>query len=183
MANNRNYFSGIFSVPFLHTSVDNWNVKKSEILNLKSSGLVLEKNEYMITDFWSKNRYTNLVEKILKKEILDINQFFGLSDHYVRESWIEISDKNMCHPVHTHGPFGISAVCFVEYDENEHTPTVFLSQYLDYLSGQYPQYIPPNITEGSLIAFPSNINHFTFPNKSDIPRTILSFNLAHISVR
>ena len=37
--------------------------------------------------------------------------------------------------------------------------------------------IPKEVVEGDIIFFPSAIPHSTQPSNSDIPRTIVSFNL------
>ena len=72
---------------------------------------------------------------------------------------------------------GFSSVCFVEYDENVHTPTKFISPYSNFVNGSCLDHSPKNVIEGSLIFFPSAILHYTHPNNNNNTRTILSFNL------
>ena len=83
----------------------------------------------------------------------------------------------MSHAPHSHGCHGLSAVCFVQYDKNEHTPTRLLSPHYDPIEGYNMEYIENDITEGSLIVFPSNIIHDTIPSQSEHSRIILSMNI------
>ena len=72
---------------------------------------------------------------------------------------------------------GFSAVCFVEYDQEVHTPTQFIAPFNDFMQGNTLQYSPSCVMEGTLLIFPSVIHHFTLPNTSDKRRIALSFNL------
>jgi hypothetical protein len=47
---------------------------------------------------------------------------------------------------------------------------------MDSLRSSYV-YFTPEVTEGTIIFFPSNVLHQTLPSTSDKPRKIVSFNL------
>ena len=91
-------------------------------------------------------------------------------------SWFETSSQGDYHGIHTHGLVGYSAVCFIDYDSDEHTATQFVSSFNNLLTGEALQH-SPEVNEGSLIFFPACILHYTEPNKSVKERKILSFNI------
>ena len=82
----------------------------------------------------------------------------------------------MDHAVHNHGPGGFSSVCFIEYDKHNHKPTTFISSFGNYITGELERY-QPDVEEGDIIFFPSNLLHYAPTNLSKITRTIISFNL------
>lgn len=90
--------------------------------------------------------------------------------------WLVKYEKGDWHPPHTHGSKGYSGVIYVEYDENEHTPTYFINSTTDPVTDR-TNYVRPNMFEGDIVIAPSNILHFTYPNTSDKARMILGFDM------
>ena len=178
---NSNYIMGMFQIPLAHLKIKDLQDKKTKILDLYKAEKTVHKEEHIITDFHYNTKkgydYSSEVYTILKEEIDSFTSKMGLVNYFVRNSWMEISKDDMDHKVHNHGALGFSSVCFVEYNEKIHKPTHFISPFGDYETGSLIYFIPPNIGEGSLIFFPSSINHFTVPSRSDKERIILSFNL------
>ena len=84
----------------------------------------------------------------------------------------------MYHELHNHGQLGYSATCFLSFDPKVHTPTQFIAPFNNPLNGLIVKHIPENITEGTLLFFPSMLLHYTQPNLSTKERIVLSFNLA-----
>ena len=175
-----NYMINMFSIPLIHVQIDEWEFKKKEIIKLfSSSNLKIDKLEKVKSDFSTKGKsYNGKVQKIFSNEIQTLAQFTEMKNLRVSNSWIESADRNMYHQIHNHGALGYSAVCFVDYDETHHFPTQFVSPFNNFLNGSILSYSPEQISEGSLLFFPSMIHHYTTPNESDIERTILSFNLS-----
>lgn len=185
------YFHAMFSTPILHLKIKNWSEKKSELLNLYNSISVnkeifkrqnlshqfdVETDYHYIHDNQEDDTncvYDQEIGAILQDELEDVADTFDMSLEIVT-SWFEKASIGNCHSAHNHGPTGLSAVCFIEFDPNHHSPTVFVNP--DLCSDQL-NFVPPHINEGSLIVFPSNIIHFTEPNSSDKKRIILSFNM------
>lgn len=183
MRNTRdNYTIGIFDTPFCHRTIKNWSEKKQSLLDLKSDKLQHIEIENIITDYrHSSNKefsYSEKIYEILKEEIDSVYDEFNLKNYFIRNSWMEVAERNMDHKVHNHGAVGLSVVCYIEYDHKVHTPTHFLSPFGEFENGSTRVFVPQGIREGSMIVFPSMLNHFTIPNNSDVQRTILSFNLA-----
>lgn len=177
---NKNYSVGIFDFPLIHLKVRHWEDKKSQIIALKDEkNLKHVEQENIITDYQSSNtnNYSKKLEEILEQELNEIYKILNLKDYYIRNSWIEVAEHNMDHKVHNHGALGMSCVCYLDFDPKVHTATHFMSPYGDFETGTTQVFVPQKIEEGSLICFPSMLNHFTLPNSSDIPRGICSFNL------
>ena len=175
------YTVGLFSVPFCHKKIQNWKEKKSQLLKLKVEEHINYENEDNIaTDFpfSNKNNYSQKIEEILQEELNSIYMHIGVENYFIKNSWIEVSEENMNHNPHNHGALGLSAVVFLNYNPKYHKPTHFISPIGNFETGVNLHFIPFNVDEGSLIVFPSMINHFTMPNKSDVPRTIISFNMS-----
>lgn len=85
--------------------------------------------------------------------------------------------KHDYHQVHNHRTIGLTGIIYLEYDQLEHNPTYFIAPFNDPIKDTSLFYIPQNIKEGSIIVFPSFINHFSNPNKSDKERKILAFDI------
>jgi hypothetical protein len=122
------------------------------------------------------NDFNNMVYDILpwREESDGWEYFFKLEN-----SWFEKASKSKQHSAHTHGPVGYSCVLFLDYDLEEHSPTVFLNPFFSSFFGCPPDYSPNHIVkEGSLICFPSPIVHYTHPNNSSKDRIILSWNMS-----
>ena len=196
----------MFSIPLVHIEIKNWKQKKSKLLNLhnvvKCNNESRGGNLDVITDYHynseNNSNYSPQIHNILKEEIslsedilLNPNDFLNVDfdnrfddesnfEYYFKleNSWFESSLKGSRHEVHNHGPVGYSCVVFVEFDENEHTPTRFLNPYFSSFFGNPCDYTPDHLVkEGSLIIFPSPVLHYTQPNISDKVRLILSWNM------
>ncbi|AOV60184.1 hypothetical protein S820908_037 [Synechococcus phage S-CAM9] len=181
------YFHPMFSTPILHVKIDNWIEKKRALLKLfdtheKNCSLWEETDVFGVeTDFHrnlnknNKNRcnYNAEVADILFDELEFASEAFGIGV-VIGAAWFEKSKKGTHHGAHHHGPIGLSAVCFIEYDKNHHTPTIFMNPNC---SSVKEYFTPPHVSEGSLIIFPSNIVHYTTPNISDENRIVLAFNM------
>ena len=207
-----NFVIPMFSVPLCHIEVENWKIKKEQLLNIHKN---VETNENgnptnrfdVSTDYHFNNKsgssYSIDIHRILQDEInllqdmiLHPTDFNNMvydilpemecddCDYYFRleNSWFERAPKSKQHSAHTHGPVGYSCVLFLDYDCNEHSPTVFLNPFFSSFFGCPPDYCPDHIVkEGSLICFPSPVVHYTNPNNSDNDRMILSWNMSIVN--
>lgn len=175
-------YQNMFSIPIFHLKVENWKEKKKQLVdtwNLIREDCYREKN--LLISYGSKNcseKLDDVIHKILNQEIKNFLSNLDYHSYKFLNGWFQCASKCGFHGVHNHGQLGYSSVCFVNYDENEHTPTTFISPFTDFIMGDTMLYQPDSITEGSIIFFPSSIAHFTEPNCSDKERLIVSFNLA-----
>jgi hypothetical protein len=156
-----------FSVPIFKYKVQNWDIKKKKLLELfnifqhKIVGNVITSSIDIKTNILSEE--IELFEKELG---------FNLS---ATVTWFQQYHLNMDHSVHTHGPYGFSSVCYIEYDKENHDSTIFISPFGNNINGELDRY-SPDVEEGDIIFFPSNLFHYVPVNLSKITRTIISSN-------
>ena len=183
---HQEYLIPMFSTPLLHLKVDNWEEKKEALLEIfnrrKQNPKVFKtatkhENHDVETDYhhnYDRNLdYSDDITDILRDELEILSDTFNCSVE-VCTTWFEKASKGKMHQVHNHGIQGFSAVCFIEFDPDHHTPTIFLNPNL--ADVEIANALPPRIREGSIIFFPSYVLHYTAPNESDVDRIILSFN-------
>jgi hypothetical protein len=132
------------------------------------------------TDFnnqsYYQNNYFTDISEILDDEIMRFSIESNFEDLSI-SCWFQRYTQGCFHTPHNHGAIGYSSVCYIEYDEDEHTPTVFISPFANPKDGTLMHYFPQNIKEGTIIFFPSSITHYVLPNESKKIRIILSMNL------
>lgn len=193
----------MFAVPLLHIKISNWQDKKDKLLELFESGKewlncldtvnttystgkqlkdktrkeILERNN------WNKH-FFETIDDIFYEEKKIIYETFGNPEEFpeqtakIEYAWFQEQIKGMFHGPHTHGcaPGRLASVCFIEFDENIHTPTEFISPFHNILEKDQI-HREKNITSGSLIVFPANTIHYTLPNQFEKSRIILSMNI------
>jgi len=176
-----NYYN-IFAIPFLHMKVQEWDKKKKKILELcdketftfEKVGTV--KNSFDIDESKSL-KLSETIENILIDEIEAFNEVFNIKKSKIIQSWFQVEERDMYHPIHNHGYGHFSSICYLEFDKDRHLATTFIAPAPDVLSGDISNFVPENITEGSIVFFPSGLPHYSPGNKSEINRKILSFNI------
>ena len=72
--------------------------------------------------------------------------------------WFEKSEKYGQHTPHTHGSRGFSCVLFVNYDREEHKPTVYMNPFTSYFYGTNPDWTCPEVLRKDL-CFVGTISH------------------------
>jgi len=157
-----------FSVPIFKYKIQNWNIKKKQLLDLFNN------LEHKVVG----NVITSPIgikTNILLEEIKLFEKELGINC-YSTAVWFQKYDISMNQAVHTHGATGFSSVCFIEYDKNKHKPTTFVSPFGNYITGELERY-KPDVEEGDIIFFPSNLLHYAPINLVKEVRTIVSFNL------
>ena len=172
----------MFYVPIYQATVSDWNRKKKILLSFIDEDKMIKpednsRNEHITTDYFNdKNSKINSIEMTIKDDLNAFSDVLTLKTS-INNYWFERADTGEYHPIHNHGIGRYSAVLYLEYDKDVHTPVEFVSPFLNFMNGTQALYKPDNVNEGSLLIFPSAINHFTHPNKSNKPRTVLAFNL------
>lgn len=176
---HNNFISPMFIVPYLQLDVGNWKDKKKKLLELMDA-CNLNKDSFVLTSFYDNEtiNQNDLIQSIFEEELNYMKKTFGFNDCVIKHSWFQEQTNNMFHSIHDHcgGNVSISSICYIEYDSSEHTATQFISPYMDSLNFSYLNFTP-QVNEGTIIFFPSNILHQTLPSTSDKPRKIVSFNL------
>lgn len=183
----------MFQCPILHMEMPNWETKKKNLLELSklqsfSSKIASNHTNFgtVNTTFFHANENDGNDDEItLKTELANIleeefeafEETFQVNFTGIDLAWFQTEKENMYHGIHNHGYGTFSVVCYLDYNPKVHTPIYFLCPYNNLFTGEVDLYTPPHLNEGSIIFFPSSINHFTQPNQSKIDRNILAFNV------
>ena len=162
----------MFKVPFKHYSLGDWKDRKDKLV------AVLPKD--LGTDFFDNKekgipKYMDTVGEVIADCMQDFSQFYPCPV-MVTSVWYARGGNMDAHAPHNHGATGYSAILYVDFDPFVHEPTRFFSPFSDPANGDMIDF-QPVVKEGDLVVFPSFVLHEAPPNKSDKPRTIVSFNI------
>ncbi len=116
----------------------------------------------------------------------------GLHDRIgINHAWFNAYKTGQSHDLHDHLPGQFSAIHYIKYDPEVHTPTVFLNPYRQVSQASAPPRrnldttkCPPMwaqrsffpVEEGDLIVFPAFFEHCVLKQTSDEFRITMSFN-------
>ena len=175
-------YYNIFAIPFLHIKIQEWDKKKKKLLELCDKENFTFEKVGTVKNSFSMNETKSLglsesIENLLMPEIDAFKDVFKIKQSKIIQSWFQIEERFMYHPIHNHGYGHFSSVCYIEFDKDKHLPTTFIAPAPDVLSGDISNFVPEDITEGSIVFFPSGLPHYSPGNKTEINRKILSFNI------
>ena len=96
----------------------------------------------------------------------------------LQDIWAQRYIDLIGHSAHQHQPQGYSCVFYAEYDPSVHRGTTMFRPYLDPNDELNTNscFTPP-VEEGNILVFPSWMLHEVMPSDTDIPRTVIAFNL------
>ncbi|MAG49812.1 hypothetical protein CMO86_09255 [Candidatus Woesearchaeota archaeon] len=160
--------SNDLSIPFYLYKVNNWEEKKKKLISCLNQ-LKRKKIGNVITSQMLGN------VEILSEEIEKFQNEIDVK-LLASESWFQLYENGMNHSVHNHGAIGFSSICYVSFKKEIHKSTKFVLPFLNPIDGSVQHY-SPNVDEGFIIFFPSNLMHYAPVNTSCENRIIFSFNL------
>jgi len=169
------------STQYFKYEVSDWESKKKRMLDAMADS-VYTRPELAngLTDFEtdreSPRGYVDTFMEIFANELQEFGREIQVQQFKISDIWSVQYKKGDHHPVHTHGRTNLSGVLYLEYDSNEHTPTNFVVNNMNAFTNM-TDIITPIVKEGDMFIFPSNVLHFTMPNKSDKIRKIISFDI------
>ena len=163
--------------------LDDWAEKKQRIYEF------MEKYPYVKGRYQPLSNYdpirfdpektsaaADFTNEVFGESIQQFGREIGAVGYNITMAWSQTSGTNMEQAIHNHGYKGFSATCYVDFDPEVHTSTVFYDNLPSFWDGIKRQMEIPNCKEGSLFIFPAYADHFARPNLSDKPRTIFAFN-------
>ena len=165
-----------FTIPFYTIQIDDWSIKKQKLLKICDSSRLTNNDDIskVYTDFFTDRNYNNQVYEILSDDISKFSNKVKITLE-LNSIWFQKYIKGNFHSPHDHGARGYSSICFIDYDENEHNPPRFICPFKS-VYGEFVEYTPDNVVEGTMIFFPSMLLHYVLPTTSDKVRTIMSMN-------
>jgi hypothetical protein len=168
----------LFSVKYVSVQTEDWSDKKPKLEALlrdhefERSGLA----QFETDRHSNNNRYVDDFCRIFGDELNRFGMEMGLTQLRIGAIWSVRYHKGDYHAVHNHRSAGYSGILYMNYDEDEHTPSVHISPWNDPVSDMTPYAVPP-AREGTFVFVPSNVLHFTRPNNSDKLRQIVAFDM------
>ena len=168
----------LFATNYFMYGILDWPTKKEKILDfIKGENLLRDTHKTFLSDRdINQNEYKQLFLETCETELDQFKQEAKLPRIDIKSIWTAKYEKGDFHPVHNHSGKGYSGILYLEYDEEEHDGTWFVSPTNNPVNDR-TEYTKVTAYEGCIVIAPSNILHFTFPNTSDKPRTIIGFDL------
>ena len=165
----------MLNIPFYHYKLNNWKEKKEQLLDFVST-LSFKFND-QIADLYTTygDQTSSEVLKIVDDDIIKFTNEVKYSGEMVAEIWFQKYYENQFHSPHNHGAIGYSSVLYINFDKKIHKGTRFLAPFNNPEGNEIE--FAPDVDEGSFIFFPSYLNHYALPNKSDTIRIIMSMNI------
>ena len=178
----------MFQVPFYKVNISRWNIHKKEVMSKLYKNLDgrIEKHECMTT-FFSEMQDLDLNLALfkpfldfIKSDLDELRKVESMSGGYpmpdVTDIWYQSYTKNQYHQLHNHGSIGWSAIFYATFDKKEHRATRFYGPFNDVVGRTISH--EPDVDEGTLIVFPSYLQHEARYSLSDKKRVIISFNMS-----
>ena len=186
-----------FNIPLFQYEIDEWDLKKEALMDIfindvepnMDLGLpdCLVYTDYARDNVPGEEQYVVDVMDILGDEfdkfLTDLretkngsNRSFQLKNPYIENLWYQKYIKSHFMAPHNHGAIGFSAICYVKFDPEIHTPTIFHAPFRDIMTGEDIIY-RPKVSEGTMIFFPSVLTHYALPCFTDDPRIVISLNI------
>lgn len=197
--------NGCFSLSLFSVHVYKNRAFNHEKIKDKALGYVkrqYEKNPSTFPDAWDADVFTTFGKRIdfdwadlimlYQDNLIELATQYGIAgDAYITDAWFNAYKKNQHQEIHEHLPGQFSAVHYLAYDKNVHSPTLFLSPYRQVsmsnappFKSNDPDFIPStwnqlsyiNVDEGDLIIFPSFLEHKVGRQTTNKLRATIAFN-------
>ena len=177
------YHKNMFYIPIFHLSVDNWNIKKTNLMKILEESTIEKDSDDLHSSYytegehgWNISKLKN-ISSILEDELKVFSQQFLFPSIQITSSWFEVAKKYECHGAHSHDSKGYVAVCYLQYDNTKHKPVTFIAPFKDFVTGCDLKYEVEDVEEGSIIFFPASIIHETKVNESNLDRIVVTLNM------
>ena len=170
----------MFSIPSHEIQIDNWKEKQNQLLRLCDNSEFVNENKpsEVQTSYFKKDQSVNLTQSvvnILREEIQGFGRKFDIRNQIIDYAWFQKYNDTDFHIPHSHGTTGWSCIVYIKFDPTVHKATDFIAPFCD-AKGDVIIY-RPEVSEGTMIFFPSMLIHYALPSKSHKTRIILSFNI------
>jgi len=156
----------------------------SELEMIDNAGNSMSKNDKVL----DSKELSNLKQFIDEEIFVFKKKFLQMKDEneiYITQSWVNISNPDQFHPKHKHPNSVISGVMFFDENDDESLPPIRFHRTLEMfpLEFEFDNLNESNAgcrsfetVQGSLILFPSLLEHDVEKNRSARVRTSISFN-------
>jgi len=172
----------IYAENYQFTSAEKKHISELEMID--NAGNLMSKNDKVL-DSKELSKLRLFIDEqlfVFKKKLL---QMKDANEVYITQSWVINSNPNQYHPKHKHPNSVISGVMFFDENNDESLPPIRFHRTLEMfpLDFEFDNLNESNAgcrsfetAQGSLILFPSLLEHDVEKNQSDRVRTSISFN-------
>jgi hypothetical protein len=157
-------------------SIINWENKKTKILKFINESNFQRERSFDTDRNTSNNLYLSAFSEIFEQEINNFKTELEVPNLRITNVWSVKYHQGDFHPPHTHSSTGYSGIIYLDYDEDVHTGTYFVNSVTDPITDLTMYSVPP-AHEGALVIAPSNVLHFTYPNTSNVIRSVIGFDI------
>jgi quercetin dioxygenase-like cupin family protein len=157
-------------------AVNDWEEKKHSLQALIDHSKFQDNGSFETDRTDNKNGYLNQFVSIIQPQLAMFQEELGVTEAFITDVWTVKYKHGDFHPAHTHSSHGYSGVLYLEYDDDEHSGTYFVNPTTDPVT-DLTNYSLPTVHEGAIVIVPSNVLHFTYPNKSNKIRIVMGFDL------
>ena len=189
----------LFDIPLFTYEVQNWKSKKIEIMSWldKTTMSRSPANHFYSDRGYNKNNkfyvedFATLFDDVFKlfqieiglptienaKQVSDrisVRRTMALGD-----IWFVEYEKGDYQLPHNHRSTGFTGILYVNFNEEKHPLTTVIQPWNGIFDDE-TKMINVDAEEGTLIIMPSNLLHFSLPNKSEHKKIVLSFDLTII---
>ena len=164
----------LFKIPILNFSIENFKLKQKQIEK------VLKKYpEHRSNGPFFSNRgqidvsFMQTFIDIFKKEFEYISENLQ-SNVVLKDIWSTSYKKGDYHIPHNHGSRGYSGILYLRHDDN-HPSTMYFQPWNNV--NDVGRFETPKVKEGSMVVFPSFVEHMSRPNPISKYKRIIGFDL------
>ena len=172
------FTEAMFTIPLWRLKTNNFDYKKNQLKTLFNKHQE-KQNEIAVGDFTTNRYETNNIIKsfteILAEELQAITQEVK-TDLSIKEVWSVSYKRNGFHPIHNHGSTGLSGILYLDFPQGV-PPTSFVQPWNNIFTDN-SVYCTPQVREGDIVVVPSNIFHFSQPNRTDKLKRTISWDMA-----
>jgi hypothetical protein len=127
--------------------------------------------DYGLEQSWRKTIWEDYLEP-------QIRPLLDGTNTKLQDIWAQQYINQASFSAHRHQPVGYSAVFYASFDPKVHSATSLFRPFVDPNDIKNTQDVyTPEVVEGDLLVFPSWMLHQALPSNSQVPRTIIAFNL------
>jgi hypothetical protein len=112
----------------------------------------------------------NEYEKVVNELINELNKIQNTELSHISDIWYNYYKRGQYQEPHIHGTadiYAYTAVHYLIYDKKYHSKTEFTDKNI----------ICPQVTQGDILFFPSNLEHYVLENTSNVPRLTVAFTV------
>lgn len=168
--------NALFQIMYYRYQIVGWQQKKKQLQSAIDFNKFQDYESFQTDRRQNGNSYLIEFVNIFETELDNFRSELELDNIHITDVWTVRYKTGQFHAPHTHSSFGYSGVLYLDYDETVHTGTYFVNSITDPIT-DLTNGFSPTVQEGDMVIAPSNILHFTYPNKSDKDRLIVGFDV------